>query len=45
MALIVATAAGLRFWALDRQPGGLYPDEAAEAYDANLTASVFPQER
>ncbi|MHB8508099.1 MAG: ArnT family glycosyltransferase [Candidatus Dormibacteria bacterium] len=34
LAAIVAVAAGLRMWALDSQPGGLYPDEAAEGYDA-----------
>ena len=31
----MAAASALRLWALDTQPGGLYPDEAAEAYDAH----------
>ncbi|MGI8608282.1 MAG: glycosyltransferase family 39 protein [Candidatus Dormibacteria bacterium] len=35
MAAVVVAAAILRLWALDAQPGGLYPDEAAEAYDAH----------
>jgi 4-amino-4-deoxy-L-arabinose transferase-like glycosyltransferase len=32
---VVAAAVALRFYALDTQPGGLYPDEAAEGYDAH----------
>ena len=32
---VVATAAALRLFALHAQPGGLYPDEAAEGYDAH----------
>lgn len=32
---IVAGAALLRLWDLGHQPGGLYPDEAAEALDAH----------
>ena len=43
LAAVVAAAAGLRFLALDRQPGGLYPDEAAEGYDAHLLVHLFPR--
>jgi hypothetical protein len=32
---LVAVAAVLRLYALDSQPGGLYPDEAAEGLDAH----------
>jgi 4-amino-4-deoxy-L-arabinose transferase-like glycosyltransferase len=38
----VAVAAGLRFSALNVQPGGLYPDEAAEALDAHYLVHSFP---
>jgi 4-amino-4-deoxy-L-arabinose transferase-like glycosyltransferase len=35
LAVIVVAATALRLYALDTQPGGLYPDEAAEGYDAH----------
>ena len=37
---IVLGAIAVRFWALDTQPGGLYPDEAAEGVSAQKLLTV-----
>ncbi|MFZ0920635.1 MAG: glycosyltransferase family 39 protein [Candidatus Dormiibacterota bacterium] len=39
-ALIVIAAIVVRFWALQNQPGGLYPDEAAEGLSAQSLLST-----
>ncbi len=38
--LIVLAAILVRFWSLDSQPGGLYPDEAAEGVSAQNLLSI-----
>jgi hypothetical protein len=38
--LIIIAAIVVRFWALDNQPGGLYPDEAAEGISAQNLLSI-----
>ncbi|MFZ0128379.1 MAG: glycosyltransferase family 39 protein [Candidatus Dormiibacterota bacterium] len=39
-ALIVIAAIVVRFWALQSQPGGLYPDEAAEGLSAQSLLAI-----
>ena len=38
--LIIIAAIVVRFWALDNQPGGLYPDEAAEGISAQNLLTI-----
>lgn len=40
VAAVVAAAAVVRLYALDVQPGGLFPDEAAEGFDAHRILNV-----